>query len=114
MVNIDYINDMILVGEVEEGGEKKIIAIGGFFATNRPSVRELAFVVQENWRGKGITKFLLNYLVKIGRELNYKKFGGSILLENKAMLHIIDNAGYKLTLKNIESGVFEFMFDITK
>ncbi len=114
MVNIDYINDMILVGEVEEGSEKRIIAIGGFFATNRPSVRELAFVVHEDWRGKGITKFLLNNLVKIGRELNYKKFGGSILLENKAMLHIIDNAGYKLTLKNIESGVFEFMFDITK
>lgn len=114
MVNIDYTNDMILVGEVEEGGVQKIIAIGAIFATIRPSVGEIAFVVHEKWRGNGITKFLLNYLVKIGRELNYKSFGGSILLENKAMLHIIDNSGYKLTLKNIESGVFDFAFNITK
>ena len=114
MVNIDYTNDMILVGEVDEGGEQKIIAIGAFFATTRPSVGEIAFVVHEKWRRNGITKFLLNYLIKIGRELNYKSFGGSILLENKAMLHIIDKSGYKLTLKNIESGVFDFAFNITK
>ena len=74
MVNIDYTNDMILVAEVDESGKNKIVAIGGFFATPRPSLRELAFVVHEEWRGKGITKFLLNYLVKIGRELNYKMF----------------------------------------
>jgi len=53
-------------------------------------------------------------LVKIGRELNYKKFGGSILLENRPMLHIIDTSGYEINIKKIEGGVTEFMFDITK
>jgi acyl-CoA hydrolase/GNAT superfamily N-acetyltransferase len=113
-VTIDYTTDMILVGEASEDGEEKIIALGAFFKTIQPSVAELAFVVHKNWRGLGITRFLLNYLVKIGRELNYKTFGGSILLENKAMLHIIDTSGYELTFKNIEGGVAEFALNISK
>ena len=113
-VTIDYTTDMILVGEASEEEEEKIVALGAFFKTVQPSVAELAFVVHKNWRGLGITRFLLNYLVKIARELNYKTFGGSILLENKSMLHIIDTSGYKLTFKNIESGVAEFAFNISK
>lgn len=110
MVNIDFTTDMILVAEYSENGETKIIALGAFFKTIQPSLAELAFVVHKDWRGLGITRFLLNYLVKIGRELNYKTFGGTILLENKPMLHIIDTSGYKLTLKKIEGGVTEFFF----
>jgi len=113
-VNIDYTTDMILIGEIEEEGERKIIAMGAFFKTFQPSLAELAFIVQKDWRGLGITKFLLNRLVQIGRELNYKTFGGSILLENKSMLHIINTSGFKLTLNKIESGVTEFAFNIAK
>ncbi len=113
MVNIDYSTDMILIGEFDENGEEKIIALGAFFKAYQPSVAELAFVVDKDWRGLGITKFLLNYLVKIGRELNYKTFGGSILLENKPMLHIINNSGYSLKLKRIEGGITVFAFDLS-
>ena len=113
-VNIDYTTDMILVGEYDDNGEKKIIALGAFFKTAHPSVAEIAFVVHKDWRNLGITQFLLNYLVKIGRELNYKTFGGSILIENKSMLHIIDTSGYNLIFKKIEGGVIEFAFHLSK
>ncbi len=114
MVNIDYSTDMIVVGEAEEEGEIKIVAIGGFFKTTKPSVAELAFITDQNWRGLGITKFLLDLLVKIARELNIKTFSGSILLENKPMLHIIDRAGFPFRFKNIQGGISEFEIDITK
>ncbi|MHA2009625.1 MAG: GNAT family N-acetyltransferase [Promethearchaeota archaeon] len=114
MVNIDYLTDMIIVGIANDKGEEKIIAMGGFFKTAQPSLAELVFVVHEDWRGLGISKFLLNYLVKIGRELNYQNFGGAILLENKAMLHIINASGYTQKLKRIDSGVTEFIFSLSK
>jgi acyl-CoA hydrolase/GNAT superfamily N-acetyltransferase len=113
LVTIDYTNDMILVGEYSENGEEQIIALGAFFKTIQPSVAELAFVVHKDWRGLGITKFLLDYLVQIGKELNYRSFTGSILLENKPMLHIINNSGYELTLKKIEGGVTNFVFNLS-
>jgi GNAT superfamily N-acetyltransferase len=112
--NIDYSTSMILVAEYSEGREKRIIAQGGFFKTHKPSLAEISFIVHEDWRGLGITKFLLKYLVQIGRELGYKTFAGSILLENKPMLHIINNAPYPQTLKRYDSNVFEFQMDITK
>ncbi len=113
LVNIDYSSSMILVGEFFKNGEQKIIATGGFFKTINPSTAELAFVVHEEWRRNGITNYLLNYLVRIARELNYKFFSGSILLENKSMLHIINALKYSKT-QNIESGVVEFTLDISK
>ncbi|MFX1480507.1 MAG: GNAT family N-acetyltransferase [Promethearchaeota archaeon] len=113
MVNIDYTTDMILVGIDSETGQDKIVAMGGFFKTTHPSLAELLFVVHRDWRGLGITSFLLQYLVQIGRELNYKDFGGSILLENKAMLHIINTSGYTIKLRKIEGGVTEFIFSIS-
>lgn len=113
MVNIDYSTDMILVGLSAENGEEKIIAMGAFLKAYQPSVAELAFVVHEDWRGLGITKYLLNYLVTIGKELNYKTFGGSIMLENKPMLHIINSSGYSLKLKKIEQGITVFAFDLS-
>jgi GNAT superfamily N-acetyltransferase/acyl CoA:acetate/3-ketoacid CoA transferase beta subunit len=113
MVNIDYSTDMILVGKYNENREDKIIALGAFFKTIQPSIAELAFVVHKDWRGLGITKFLLKYLVQIGKELNYRTFTGSILLENKPMLHIINNSGYLLKLKRIEGAVTIFAFDLS-
>ncbi|MFX0104657.1 MAG: GNAT family N-acetyltransferase [Candidatus Hodarchaeota archaeon] len=113
MVNIDYSTDMILVAEFNVNGEGQIIGLGAFFKAHQPSIAELAFVIHKNWRGLGITKFLLNYLVQIGKELNYRTFTGSILLENKPMLHIINNSGYVLKLKRIEGGVTIFAFDLS-
>ncbi|MFX1569751.1 MAG: GNAT family N-acetyltransferase [Promethearchaeota archaeon] len=113
LVTIDYTNDMILVAEVHEKAEEQIVALGAFFKTIQPSIGELAFVVHTDWRGLGITKFLLNYLVQIGKELNFRTFTGSILLENKPMLHIINNSGYSLNLKRIEGNVTIFAFDLT-
>ncbi len=114
MVNIDYTTSIILVALYTEHNTQKIVAQGGFFKTHQPSVGELAFVVHKEWRGLGITKFLLSYLVQMGRELGYKEFGGSILLDNKPMLYIIDKAPYPMTLKNVEQGIMEFKMDITK
>ena len=112
MVNIDYTTNMILVVEYSEEGKENIVGLGAFFKTYNPSLAELSFVVHKDWRGLGMTQFLLKYLAQIGKELGYKTFGGSILIENRPMIHIINSSGYNLKLKKIEEGVFEFAFDI--
>ena len=113
-VNIDYLTDMIIVVIHEENGEAKIVGIGGLFKTHLPSNGEIAFTVHKDWRGFGISKFLLHILVVIGRELNYHLFTGAILLENKPMLNIIHNSGYPLIDTKIEKGVANITMDITK
>ncbi len=114
LVNIDYQTDMILVGESIEDGEQKIVASAAFFKTHQPSAVELGIVVKKNFRKSGIAKFLLDYLITIARELNYKYFTGSILLENKPMLYVLNNSGYPMKSKNVEYGEVIFTLDISK
>jgi len=114
LANIDFTTDMILVGEYFEDGEQKIVASAAFFKTHQPSTVELGIVVKKELRRTGIAKFLLNYLVIIARELNYKFFTGSILLENKPMLHFLNNSGYPFKSKSVEYGEVLFTLDISK
>jgi GNAT superfamily N-acetyltransferase len=114
LTTIDYQTDMILVGESLQEGEQKIIASAAFFKTSKPSTVELAIVVKKDFRRTGLATFLLNYLVIIARELNYKFFTGSILLENKAMLHFLNNSGYTMKSKSVEYGEVLFTLDISK
>jgi len=74
----------------------------------------LGIVVKKNFRKSGIAKFLLDYLITIARELNYKYFTGSILLENKPMLYVLNNSGYPMKSKNVEYGEVIFTLDISK
>ena len=112
--DIDYTTNMVLVGEYSDDSKKQIVALGAFFKTHRPDVGELAFTVHKDWRGNGITRFLMEYLIIIARELKYKSFAGSILLENEVMLHIITKANHPLTYKQVEGGSLEFIMDISR
>ncbi|NVM17494.1 MAG: GNAT family N-acetyltransferase [Candidatus Lokiarchaeota archaeon] len=114
LVNIDYQTDMILVGEFLEEGEQKIVASAAFFKTHQPSTVELGIVVKKNFRKSGIAKFLLDHLITIARELNYKYFTGSVLIENKPMLYILNTSGYAMKSKNVEYGEVLFTLDISK
>jgi acyl-CoA hydrolase len=110
---IDYSTNMILIGEDWENGEKKIVASAAFIKTKSPSTAEISIVVNKKWRMNGLAKSLLKYLIDIGRELNYKYFSGTILLENKPMLHILHDVGYPLVSKEVSYGEVDFKFDIT-
>ena len=105
---------MILVGELCDKVEQKLVASAAFFKTKIPTTAEIGIVVHEKWRDYGIGKFLLKYLAKIARELNYKYFTGTVLYENKPMLHLLNNSGYPLISKNLGYGEVKFTFDLSK
>jgi GNAT superfamily N-acetyltransferase len=110
---IDYSTNMILVGENWENNQQKIIASAAFVKTETPSTAEISLVVNEKWRGNGLAKKLMKYLIEIGRELNYKYFSGTVLLENKPMLHILHDVGYPLVSREVSYGEVDFKFDIS-
>ncbi|HMF30157.1 MAG TPA: GNAT family N-acetyltransferase, partial [Candidatus Lokiarchaeia archaeon] len=113
-VTIDYSTDMILVCEnTNPEGVRSIIGAGGFFKTGDPSKAELAFTINDEWQNQGITKFLLQYLIQIAREQGYRTLVGTILVENHAMLHIVQHAGCPVKIK-IEQGESDFALDLSQ
>jgi len=85
--SIDYRKNMSVIGLVQKGGHQEIIAIASY-AMEEPERAEVAFVVQEDYQGKGVASFLLDILEKIARENNYKGFSATVLRENPTMIHI--------------------------
>ena len=114
IVNIDYETKMILVGESMEEGEQKLVASAAYFKTKNPSIAEISCIVHKDWRRKGITTMMINYLAEIAREHNIGYLTGTVLMENRPMLQVINRLSFPLTFKNIEHGEVEFTFDITK
>ncbi|MGD9080978.1 MAG: GNAT family N-acetyltransferase [Desulfobacterales bacterium] len=85
--SVDYHKNMSIIGLVQKGGHKEIVAIGTY-AYDREQVAEIAFVVREDYQSMGIASYLLEVLEQIAKENNYTHFQASVLRENSAMIQV--------------------------
>jgi acyl-CoA hydrolase/GNAT superfamily N-acetyltransferase len=84
--SVDYRKNMSLVGMVQKGGHKEIMAIGSY--ADDGDRAEVAFVVREDFQNMGVASHFLAKLEAIARENNYKGFTATVLKENAAMLRV--------------------------
>ncbi len=84
--SVDYRKNMSLIGMVQKGGHKEIMAIGSY--ADDGDRAEVAFVVREDFQGMGVASHFLAKLEAIARENDYKGFTATVLKENAAMLRV--------------------------
>jgi acyl-CoA hydrolase/RimJ/RimL family protein N-acetyltransferase len=84
---VDYRRNMTLIGLMQLGKRKQIVAIGSY-AEIGSDAAEVAFLVKENLHGMGIASFLLESLETIAKENHYKQFTATVLAENRKMLKV--------------------------
>lgn len=84
--SVDYRKNMSIVGLVQKGGHKEIMAIGSY--ADDGGRAEVAFVVREDFQGMGTASFMLEMLEGIARENDYNGFSATVLKENAGMLHV--------------------------
>jgi acyl-CoA hydrolase/RimJ/RimL family protein N-acetyltransferase len=113
LTNIDYKNDMAIVGVVPGVSGDEIVAVGQYFLDPKTQAAEVAFVVQDEWQQKGMGTFLLDYLTKIAKQRGVKRFYAKVLPNNKAMLAIFYNSGYKVNTE-FDGEVYNITYDLTK
>ncbi len=85
--SVDYHKSMSIIGLVQKGGHKEIIAIGTY-AFDQDQQAEIAVVVREDYQGMGIASYLLAILEKIAKENQYTQFSAKVLRENAAMIQV--------------------------
>ncbi|MFC1880932.1 GNAT family N-acetyltransferase [Thermodesulfobacteriota bacterium] len=88
--SVDYHNNMSIIGLVQKGGHKEIMAIGSY-AQDSDDRAEVAFVVREDFQKKGIASYLLEILEKIAKENHYSSFCATVLRENSSMIRVFKN-----------------------
>lgn len=109
-VYIDHRNDVAVVGTLPEAHGEDIIAIGRYYLDPSTNRAEVAFVVHDDWQGRGIGKFLLSHLVKIARRNGIQGFTAEVLRDNKAMLSVFNRSELK-TRSRLSGNVYSYEMD---
>ena len=91
-VNIDFVTQVALVAVVDQGGKQTIVA-GGRYVVVQPGVAELAFVVIDDYQGRGLGAKLLRDLAGIAREAGLRELVAEVLPDNHAMLSVFRKCG---------------------
>jgi len=94
---IDYDRQIALVAlHRAEGAAPRIVAVGRLMKEHTRSEGEFAIVVNDEFQGHGLGSELLRRLVEIGRAEGLDRITGTVLAENRAMLHVCQKLGFKL------------------
>lgn len=110
-VAVDYDKTLSIVGVVEKGRTQKIIAEARYAYYESDGSYEMAFIVDEEYQGRGIATFLMEYLIEIARKRGIKTLSASVLYENSKMIKVFKNASVKPEVI-VEEGVLVFKFNL--
>ncbi|MEK7995986.1 MAG: GNAT family N-acetyltransferase [Planctomycetota bacterium] len=113
LTNIDYKQDVAIVGVVPRVSGEEIVAIAQYFLDPKTQSAEVAFLVQDEWQRKGMGTFLLDYVTQIARQRGVKKFWAKVLPNNEPMLTIFHNSGYKINTE-FDGDAYDISYDLTK
>jgi acyl-CoA hydrolase len=113
LTNIDYKQDVAIVGVVPRVSGEEIVAIAQYFLDPMTQSAEVAFLVQDEWQRKGMGTFLLDYVTQIARQRGVKKFWAKVLPNNEPMLTIFHNSGYKINTE-FDGDAYGIAYDLTK
>ena len=110
-VNVDYDTTLSLVGTIQYRGRERIIAEARYVAMEDGWTCEMAFVVDDEYSGKGIAKFLLEYLIGIARERGIKRLLACVMPQNLRMARVFKSARITPSVREDDDQV-EYLFDL--
>jgi len=113
LTNVDYQQNLAIVGVVPGPVGEEIVAIAQYFLDPKTYVAEVAFIVQDEWQDKGMGTFLLDYITRIAAQRGVKTFCAAVLPSNKAMLAIFYNSGYKINTE-FDGQAYTISYDLRK
>jgi GNAT superfamily N-acetyltransferase len=114
-VNLQEDEGVSLVVTLGPRENRKIIAEARYMVEPGEGFADSAFMVDENYQGRGIASYLLNYLIEIAQEKGLKGFKADVLFSNQPMLRVYEKVPYKIS-KRFSDGIvsLSFRFDTFK
>jgi acetyl coenzyme A synthetase (ADP forming)-like protein len=109
---VDYRDSFALVAETFREHHWEIVAIGRYYRLPKKRTAEIAFVVADDYQGKGIGTTLVEHLSKVARDNGIKVFEADVLAENSEMMLVFRDYGLQVA-SELEAGVYHVRFPIT-
>ncbi|PXF56263.1 MAG: 4-hydroxybutyrate CoA-transferase [Deltaproteobacteria bacterium] len=109
-VYIDHRKEVAIVGVLPEVHGEDIIAVGRYYLDPRTNRAEVAFVVRDEWQGRGIGKFLFRHLTTIAKRHGITGFTAEVLRDNKRMQAVFNNSDLRVGSK-LSDDIYSFEMD---
>jgi len=93
LLRIDYEADMALIVLTDAGEHAHAIGVAHYLKDPRTNFAEAAFLVRDDWQGKGIGTSLMNTLADVARRHGIAGFTAEVLADNHGMLRIFHKFG---------------------
>lgn len=93
---IDYVKNLTLLAVVGEFGFGKVIALGEYLIDPSLNMAEVAFSVNKNWQGKGISRILLKKLAVAAKENEISGLIAYTSHDNTPMINLFKTLPYKV------------------
>ena len=106
---IDYEEDLSMVVIHGRSPRQKMIGVGSYHLNVATGRAEVAFLVADDWQGKGIGTHLMQQLVRIAKSKKIKGFTAEVMRDNVAMIALMHKAGVPPKSTQVDGG---YMFTI--
>lgn len=95
-LNVDFVNHVALMAWTQEVGRRVIVG-GGRYVVVQPGKAEVAFIVIDQYQGRGMGELMLRHLARIASEAGLVALIAEVLPENASMLKVFEKSGLPMT-----------------
>ncbi|XXY52735.1 GNAT family N-acetyltransferase [Sorangium sp. So ce269] len=104
LVNLDYDQNMAIVACAGPEHET-LVGMARYDVDPKNNLADVAFVVRDEWQGKGVGTLLMRRMAEIARARGIAGFEADVQLTNKAMMRVLEKSGLRLCL-DLQAGVY--------
>jgi RimJ/RimL family protein N-acetyltransferase len=106
---VDYRRRLALVAERGPREAPELIGVARYEPTETEEMAEVAFVVRDDWQGRGLGRLLVQLLLDAGAARGIRRFRAYVLAENARMLTLLRHLT-DVQESRTESGVVQLIF----
>lgn len=110
LANVDYATRLALVLEHETPQDPELVGVARYEPSPDPGIAEVAFVVRDQFQGKGYGKRLLDALLAAAVANGITRFRAYVLADNRRMLGMLARHT-RIVDRSMAAGVSEVVFE---
>ncbi len=95
---IDYHKDMTIVAVEGQQGFERILAVGEYYLDPESELAEIAFSVEKNWQGKGLSSIVIQKLAEAAKKNGIKGLTAYTAQDNKRMVKLFNTLNYEVKM----------------
>jgi acyl-CoA hydrolase len=93
---IDYHKDLTIVAVEGQSGFEKVLAVGEYYFNPETEMAEIAFSVEKDWQGKGLSSIVIQKLAEAAKRSGIKGLTAYTAKENKRMVKLFHSLDYEV------------------